>query len=67
VADEEEVLEDVEANYLEAYNIVLEPGTQRRRRVLLIPPCPVVGTPFPRGPETTILLSDYTRHVAIPL
>jgi len=70
-AEDEEVPEDVVADYLEADNIVpereLEPETRRRRRVPLIPPCPVVGPPFPEGPETTILLSDYARHVVIPL
>ncbi|RHN74696.1 hypothetical protein MtrunA17_Chr2g0313131 [Medicago truncatula] len=71
VADDEEVPHDVVADYLDAYNIVpegeSEPQTRRRRRVPLIPPCPVVGPPFPGGPETTILLSDYARHVVIPL
>jgi len=63
----EEVLEDVVADYLEADNIVPEPQTRQRRRVPLIPSCPVVGPPFPEGPETTTLLSDYARHVAIPI
>jgi len=72
VADDEEVPEDVVADYLQADNIVpepeAEPETQRRRwRVLLIPTCRVVGPPFPVGPETTSLLFDYARHVAIPL
>ena len=72
MADDEEVPEDVEANYLAADDIVPEPEVEpetrwRRRRVPLIPPCPVVGPPFPGGPETTSLLSDYARHVAIPL
>jgi hypothetical protein len=55
---------DVEADYLAADDIVLEPW---RRRAPLIPPCPVVESPFPGGPKTTLLLSDYVRHVAIPL
>jgi len=73
VAHDEDVPEDVEADYLEAYNIVPErepePETETRRRCCapLIPPCPVVGPPFPRAPETTVLLSDYARHVVIPL
>ena len=71
MADDEEVPEDVEADYLVADNIVPErepePETWRRRRVPLIPPCPVVGPPFPGGLETTVLLSNYVRHVAIPL
>jgi len=71
VADDEEVSEDVVANYLEADNIVPEgepePQTRRRHRVQFIPPCPVVGPPFPGGLETTTLLYDYARHVAIPL
>ena len=72
VADDEEVPEDVVADYLEADNLVLEgepePQTQRRcRLVLLIPPYPVGGPPFPGGLETTKLLSDYARHVANPL
>ena len=62
VADDEKVPEDVVADYLEANNIVpeREPETRRRprRRVPLIPPCLVVGPPFPGGPETTSLLSD---------
>jgi len=73
VADDEEVPEDVVANYLEADNVVPEgepePQTRPRRgrRVPLIPLYPVGGTPFPGGPETTTLLSDYARHVANPL
>jgi len=72
VADDEGVREDVVADYLEAKNVVPEdepePQTQRRpRRVPLIPPYPVGGPPFPGGPETTSLLSDYARHVANPL
>ena len=70
VVEDDEVAEDedVEADYLAANDIVLEPEPRRqRRRAPLIPPCPVVGPPFPRGPETTHLLSDYMRHVAIPL
>jgi len=67
VADDEEVPEDVEADYLEADNIVHElepePETRRRRLAPLIPPCLVVGPPIPGGPETTILLSDYARLV----
>ena len=61
------------ADYLAADDIVpeseVEPETRRRprRRVPFIPPFPVVGPPFPGGPVTTTLLSDYTRHVAIPL
>ncbi len=42
-----------------------EPG--RRCRTQVIPPCPVEGPPFLGGPETTLLLSDYARHVANPL
>jgi len=73
VADDEEVLEDVVADYLEADNVVHEgepePQTRPRRgrRVPLIPSYPVGGPPFPGGPETTTLLSDYARHVANPL
>jgi len=69
VADDDEVPEDVVADYLMADDIVPEPEIRRRPRcrVPLIPPCPVVGPPFPGGPETTTLLSDYARHVAIPL
>jgi len=73
VADDEKVPEDVVADYLAADDIVpepeAEPETRRRprRRVPLIPPCPVVGPPFPGGSETITLLSDYARHVAIPL
>jgi len=72
-ADDEEVAEDVVADYLEANNLVPEgepePQTRRRqgRRVPLIPPYPVGGPPFPGGLETTTLLSDYARHVANPL
>jgi len=61
------------ADYLAADDIVpepeVEPETRQRprRRVPFIPPFPVVGPPFPGGPETTTLLSDYARHVAIPL
>jgi len=67
VANDEEVLEDVVADYLEADNIVpeREPQTRRRRRVPLIPSCPVVGPPFPGGPETTTSSSDYARHMAL--
>jgi len=72
VADDDEVPKDVVADYLQADNIVPEPEAEpetrrRRRRVPLIPPCPVVGPPFPGGSETTSLLFDYARHVAIPL
>jgi hypothetical protein len=44
-AEDEEVADD----------IVHEPEVKPRRRLRapLIPPCPVVGPPFPRGPETT--------------
>nr|ABD33235.1 hypothetical protein MtrDRAFT_AC158464g19v2 [Medicago truncatula] len=71
-AEDEEVAEDedAEADYLEADDIVPEPEPeprQRRLRAPLIPSCPVVGPPFPGGPETTHLLSDYARHVAILL
>jgi len=67
-AQDEEVADDEKV----AGNIVPEregePETRRRRRLApLIPPCPVVGPPFPVGPETTTLLSDYARHVAISL
>jgi len=60
-------------DYLAADDIVpeleAEAETRRRprRRVPLILPCPIVGPPFPGGPETTTLLSNYARHVAIPL
>jgi len=71
VANDDEVPEDVVADYLEADNIVPErepePDTRRRRRVPLVPLYPIVGPPFPEGPETTVLLSDYARHVATPL
>jgi hypothetical protein len=72
VGDDEGVPRDVVEDYLEADNLVPEgepePQTQpRRRRVPLIPPYPVGGHPFPGGPETTSLLSDYTRHVVNPL
>jgi len=73
VAYDEEVPEDVVADYLEADNVVpegeLEPQTRRRRhrRVPLIPPYPIGGPPFPGGHETTTLLSDYARHVTNPL
>jgi len=40
--------DDVEADYLTADDIVPEP--RRRRRVPLIPSCPVVGPPFPGVP-----------------
>jgi len=72
-AEDEEVSEDVVADYLGAYNVAHEgepePQTRRRprRRVPLIPPYPVGEPPFPGGPETTTLLSDYARHVANPL
>ena len=71
--DDNEVAEDVTADYLEADNVVPEgepePQTRQRRgrRVPLIPPYPVGGPPFPGGPETTTLLTDYVRHVANPL
>ena len=73
MANDEEVPEDVVADYLEADNVVPdgepEPQTRWRqgRRVLLILPYPVGGPPFPGGPETTELLSNYARHVANPL
>ena len=69
MADDEEVPEDVVADYLDADNVALkgepEPQTRRRprRRVPLIPPYPAGGPPFPGGSETTTLLSDYARHV----
>jgi len=58
VADDEEVPEDVVADYLEVDNLVLEgkpePQTRRRHRcVPLIPPYQVGGPPFPGGLETT--------------
>ena len=52
MADDEEVPEDVVADYLEADNVIPEgepePQTQRRRRrrVPLIPPYLVEGLPF---------------------
>jgi len=73
VADDEEVPEDVLADYLDADNVVPEgepePQTRRRPRrcVPLILPYPAGGPPFHGGPETTTLLSDYARHVANPL
>jgi len=71
-AEDEGVPQDVVEDYLEADNPVPEgehePQTQpRRRRVLLIPPYPVGGPPFPGGPETMTLFFDYARHVANPL
>jgi len=63
-AEDEEVAEEEDA---EADDIVPEPKPRRRRRAPLMPPYPVVGPPFPGGPETIHLLSDYARHVAIPL
>jgi len=73
VADDEEVSEDVVADYLDADNVAPEGEPERqtrrrpRRRVPLIPPYLVGEPPFPGGPKTTTLLSDYARHVAIPL
>jgi len=73
VADDEEVPENVVADYLDADNVAPEgepePQIRRRprRRVPLIPPYPIGEPPFPGGPETTSLLSDYARHVANPL
>lgn len=68
VAGDEEVPEDVVADYLEAENVIpegeSEPQTKRRRRVPQIPAYPVGGPPFLGGLETTSLLSDYARHVA---
>jgi len=72
-AEDEEVPEDVVADYLDANNVAPEgeskPQTRRRprRRVPLILPYPVREPPFPGGPETMALLSDYARHVANPL
>nr|ABN08710.1 IMP dehydrogenase/GMP reductase, related [Medicago truncatula] len=74
VACDEEVPEDVVADYIEAENVVPEgepepePQTQqRRRRVPPISPYPVGEPPYPGGPETTPLLSHYVRHVTNPL
>jgi hypothetical protein len=58
MAHDEEVPEDIVADYLEADILVPEgepqPLTRRpRRHVPLIPPYPVGGPPFPRGTETT--------------
>ena len=70
-AKDEEVPEDVVADYLDTYNVAPEgepePQTRRRPRcrVPLIPSCPVVGPPFPGGPETTTSSSDYARHMAL--
>lgn len=64
-AEDEEEAKDEEV----PDDIVPEPEAEprRRRRALLIPPFLVVGPPFPRSPKTTHLLSDYARHVEIPL
>ena len=72
VGEDERVPQDVVADYLEVDNLVPEgepkPQTQpRRRRVPLIPMYLVGGPPFPGGPDTMTLLSDYARHVANPL
>jgi hypothetical protein len=66
------VPQDVIEDYLVADNHVPEgepeAATQtRRRRVPLIPLYPAGEPPFPGGPETTSLLTDYARHVANPL
>jgi hypothetical protein len=45
----------------------LEPEPRQRHRDEVAPAVPVEGPPFPRGPETTLLLSDYAKHMAIPL
>lgn len=52
---------------VEADDIVPELEPRRCRRAPLIPPCPVIGPPFPGGLETTLLLSDYARPMATPL
>jgi len=67
------VAEDVMADYLAVDDSVpereAEPENRRRPRrcVPLKSPWPVVVPPFLGGPETTTLLSDYARHVTIPL
>jgi len=45
-----------------------EPEPQQYRDCDEVAPVvPIVMPPFPRGPQTTTLLSDYAKHVAIPL
>jgi hypothetical protein len=44
-----------------------EPEPRQRRRAEVAPVVPIVAPPFPGGPETTLLLSDYAKHVGIPL
>ncbi|RHN66911.1 hypothetical protein MtrunA17_Chr3g0096961 [Medicago truncatula] len=68
VVGDVEVPEDVVADYMGAKSVIPEgepePQTQRRRRrVPQLPPYPVGDPPYPGGPETTSLLSDYARHV----
>jgi hypothetical protein len=72
-AEDEGVPEDVVADYMEAHNVIpegepeREPQPRRGSRVPRIPPYPAGEAPFPGGPQTTSLLSDYARHVANPL
>jgi hypothetical protein len=73
--DDEGVPEDVVADYMEAQNVIPEGEPERQRqprprrggRVRQIPPYPAGEAPFPGGPQTLALLSDYSRHVANPL
>ena len=73
MGDDEGVPEDVVADYMEAQNVIPEgelerqPRPRRGGRVRRIPPYPAGEAPFPGGPQTTSLLSDYARHVANPL
>jgi hypothetical protein len=73
MGDDERVPEDVVADYMEAQNVIPEGEPERQRqprrggRVRRIPPYPAGEAPFPGGPQTLALLSDYARHVANPL
>ena len=64
-------VEDLEAKdddgHVHAASSEPEPESGQHCRDEVAPVVPVVGPPFPGGLETTLLLSDYAKHVAIPL
>jgi hypothetical protein len=66
---EDDEAEDVEAEdddgHVHAAAPEPEPGQRRRDEVASV--VPIVGPSFPGGPQTTTLLSDYAKHVVIPL
>jgi hypothetical protein len=64
---EDDVAEDDEDEEVHAIALEPDPKPVRSRRDEVALVVPVAGPPFLGDPETTLLLSDYAKHVTIPL